>query len=378
MDLKQTIRDRLGKNAELEWMFDMEFVSDTSMRTYLKHMALDTCANFVAKAAAQSTIRIGDGRWDYKLNVRPNKNQGAIQFWEEFFYKLIARNEVLVIISDSGDLLIADSFNREVFAVYDDLFKDVVVRDYDFKRSFSMSEVLYLQYSTQKLDVFMRGLFRDYGELFGRVLETAMRNYQIRAGVSFDASRSLGKDDREKLQNFLNKTFRAIREKAIAIFPLSKGFTYEEFSGKGSNPNMNLEELVKLKREIIDIVAEAIGIPTTLIHGDQAEVKENTKLFHMKCLSPLLRKLESELNAKIPEEREYLDGGRVEVIGIDRPNIFELAQHIDKLISSGAFSRNEVRQKTGYEPVAGLDAFVITKNYQELGGGEGNAEEDKH
>ena len=58
-----------------------------------------------------------------------------------------------------------------------------------------------------------------------------------------------------------------------------------------------------------------------------------------------------------------MHGKHIDVIGINRPDPFALSDSIDKLISSGTFSRNEIRQKLGEEPVKGLDEFVITKNY---------------
>jgi hypothetical protein len=50
-----------------------------------------------------------------------------------------------VIQDDDGDLLIADDFSRHEFAVYEDVFDNVTVKNFTFKRSFSMSDVLYLR-----------------------------------------------------------------------------------------------------------------------------------------------------------------------------------------------------------------------------------------
>ncbi|WP_367301705.1 hypothetical protein [Listeria fleischmannii] len=74
---------------------------------------------------------------------------------------MIYNGECLIILSDTDDFLIADSFAREEFALFDDVFKCVVVKDYEFKRSFKMSEVLYLEYGNTKLSRFLDGLFQD-------------------------------------------------------------------------------------------------------------------------------------------------------------------------------------------------------------------------
>ena len=62
--------------------------------------------------------------------------------------------------------------------------------------------------------------------------------------------------------------------------------------------------------------------------------------------------------------------------GLDK---FALAENIDKLISSGAMTRNEVRLELGLEAVPGGDTFLITKNYQgENEIEKGESEDDNH
>ena len=53
--------------------------------------------------------------------------------------------------------------------------------------------------------------------------------------------------------------------------------------------------------------------------------------------------------------------------GVHTPDIFELATAIDKLVSSMAFSPNDVREELGRERVddAKMDKYYLTKNYSE-------------
>ncbi|RNH01323.1 phage portal protein, partial [Staphylococcus aureus] len=76
-------------------------------------------------------------------------------FWQQVIYKLIYDNEVLIVVSDSKELLIADSFYREEYALYDDIFKDVTVKDYTYQRTFTMQEVIYLKYNNNKVTHFV-------------------------------------------------------------------------------------------------------------------------------------------------------------------------------------------------------------------------------
>ena len=365
---------------EIDWMLDLDFSADDSMRSYLKFMAIDTVLNFVGRTMSTVKIGIESKEWDYILNVRPNSDNSAAAFWQKFFYKLMANNEILVVVSDDNQLLIADSFYRNEYAVYEDTFTDVIVKDYAFKRTFKMSEVIYVEYNNDKLSKFTKGLFDDSGELYGRILEVSMRNNQIRASVGIDSTGTL-KDDKdaggrtrtEKLQGFINKVYNSYRTNSVAIVPKMKGFEYEEYTNKQGGSNQSLEELAKMVTSLIDDIANMIGVPTALIYGEKSEMDSNIKAYKKLCIIPLAKKLQDELNAKILLKSEYLKGKRVEVFGILPPDPLELATQADKLVSSGMFYIDEARDMFEYEPLPDGKGQIqlITKNYEQtLKGGE--------
>lgn len=348
--------------SELAYTYDFAEIENDMQKVYLKRMALDTCANFIAKAVSQSEFKTKNKHWYYKLNIRPNTDDSATQFWEKFIYKLVVDNQALIILSDADDLLIADSWYRNELAVYEDIFSDVVVKDYTFKRTFKMSEVLYLEYNNQRLERFIKGLFEDYGELHSRMIDAAKRNNQIRGTVSIDGSTDLKK--MEDLQKYIDKLFNAFQKKSIALAPLIKGFDYKEYSNTTGSSNITMEEITKIPSELINAVADALCIPTALLHGNRAELKDNMTAFNRYCLAPLLQKIEDELNAKTIEPQDYSEETKIEAAGINKPDIFELAEPIDKLVSSSAFNPNEIRKQLGYEPREGGDEYVRTKNYE--------------
>jgi HK97 family phage portal protein len=374
--------DVLKRNSELEWLFDLDLVDETTHRAYLKKMALETCINFIGRTISQSDFRVMRNNerqrndWDYLLNVRPNTDQSAADFWQKFIYTLIDENEVLVILTDNNDLLIADSFTRDEYAVYPDVFRDVTVKDYTFQRSFRMDEVLYITYNNEKLTKFMDGMFKDYGDLFSRMLEVSLRKNQIRGTVGIDSTQALDDKSQTKLQNFIDKLFTSFRKNSIALVPKLKGFEYNEVS-KGEDNGQSLEELSKLKRSLIDDVANILGIPNALIHGELAEYDTSIKAYVRFCIGPIIKKIQNELNAKLLEKEDYLNGDRIEVFGLTEKDLIEQAEAVDKLVASGAFTRNEVRVLFGKERSDNpeLDTFVITKNYQSADATKGGENE---
>jgi HK97 family phage portal protein len=369
------------RNSELGFMFDVELVQDTAKRLHMKRLAIDTCASFLARTISQSEFRIRQGNdfekdeLYYRLNIRPNKNMTASTFWQTVITKLIYDNECLIIQSDDDDLLIADDFQRNAYAVLEDTFSKVKIKEYEFKRTFKQNEVLHLRYSNEKLAPLIDGLFADYGELFGRILSSQKRKNQIRGTVDMDMIGAKSKEQVEKLQEFIDNMYKSIGEKDIAIVPQQKGIKYEEkYNGASNGPSV--DEVNKVTNGFLDQVAMAIGIPVSLLHGDMADVEKQTKNYMMYTVSPLLKKISDEGNSKFFTKEEYLQGKKLEIKSISFQSIFDLANAIDKLRSSGVFNGNEIRSELGSERVDDpiMDKYFITKNYVEsseaLKGGE--------
>ena len=372
------ISDVLNKNKEIAFMFDVDMFIDTANRVHMKRLAIDTCISFLGRTISQSEFRVKNGEafekneLYYRLNVRPNKNMTASTFWEKYIHKLIYDNEALIIQADDGDLLIADDFQHNEYAVFEDTFTNVVVKDYEFKRSFKQSEVIHLKYRNDKLSPLIDGLFTDYGDLFGRILNSQKRKNQVRGTVDMDMIGAKSQEQIEKLQKFIDDMYQAIGKKDIAIVPQQKGIEYKEvYNGSANGPSV--DEINKVTNGFLNQVAMAIGIPTALLYGEMADVEKQTKNHMSFTEKPLLKKISDEANVKFFEMNEYLEGQKIEVKAISYQSIFDLAESIDKLISSSAFTGNELRLEVGYDISndSNLNKHYITKNYAETNASEG-------
>lgn len=372
------------RNSELGFMFDVDMIPDVVNRIHMKRLAIEICASFLARTISQSEFRIRNGKafekdeLYYRLNVRPNKNQTSSTFWHTVVTKSIYENESLIIQSDDGDLLIADTFEHNTYAVHEDIFSKVIVQEYEFKRSFKQSEVLHMKYRNEKLTPLIDGLYADYGELFARTLASQKRKNQLRGTVDMDMIAAKSPEHQAKLQEFIDNMYKAIKEKDVAIIPQQKGFTYTEASGGGSGSGQSVDEINKVTNGFLNQVAMAIGIPISLIHGDMADVEKQTKNFMMFTVNPFLKKVCDEGNAKFIEKKDYLDGKRIEAKAISYNSLFDLANSVDKLVSSGAFTGNEIRNEAGYDSSddPNLDKHYITKNYTEMPTTEGGEKEE--
>lgn len=377
MGVFQSFFDIFKKNSEIESSYDFDALINEYHTLYLKHLAIDTCAEFLARSFGRSEFRIRkDGQplkneWTYLLNVRPNLDQSASSFWQQVVYKLITQNEVLIVLSDDDQLLIAESYVRKEYALYEDYFESVWLKGYEFKRKFPMSEVIFLQYNNNDLSRYVRGLYDDYASLYNRMVEVAMRNHQIRATVTGKEGRGFDDKLQKKAQSYIDKVYAKFSKESIAIVPVQAGLEYNELTNTVGETDQSIDELKKLKRQFVDEVADILGIPSTILHGELADLESAQTVLNKYCMKSLNKKIEDELNAKIIDKSDFVNGMEIKVVGVDKKDIFDLADAVDKLISSGGFNRNEIRKEVDYESIDGGDEFYITKNYEKAAkGGE--------
>ena len=369
-----SIFDRImGKNEAIEFSYDFELLRETSHKAYIKQWALDTCINHIARTISQTKFEIIDGEnkdssstTHYKLNVRPNTDESAATFWQKVIRKLIYDNEVLIVVTDKKDLIIADDFHREEYALYDDIFEHVIIGEFEFERSFKMSEVIYLEYNNIGITNMLYGMFGDYGDIFGRLIKSNLMNNQIRATLSTDANYTLNDKSQKAMQDFIDKAYEAYASNDIAIVPIQKGYKYQEHTSTNAKNTSQIDDLAKIPNQLLSYVARNLGIPVGLINGDTADIEAMTDNYMKFCIKPIIEKITDELNAKLFSERGYKEGKRIKAISIDQKGPLEVSEAVDKLIASGSFNRDEIRVLTGFEPIGSeeMQKFIITKNYQ--------------
>ncbi|WP_096269497.1 phage portal protein [Paucisalibacillus globulus] len=363
--------DVFKKNSELELMLDLDLLEGVSDRIQMKQMAIQTCINLIAKTISMSEFRVKKRKeyikneTYYRLNVKPNLNQAAATFWEQVIYKYVYDNECLIIITDTQDLLVADSFTKKEYAVYGDVFTDVVVKGHEFRRSFKRDEVFYIEFNNKNLTPIMDGLYADYGELFGRTINAHKRKSQIRGTVDIEGLSGTTDEKREKIQKFVDKVYKAFTDKDIAVVPQQKGFKYQEHSKY--QQSLSVDEVDKVADGFLKKVARALNIPPALVLGEMADVEKPTRNFMLFCIDPIVKKIKDEFTGKMFTRTEFFEGEQIDIRRPSYRDIFDLAAAVDKLRAGGMYNGNELRDKLGDEPVDDpiLERYYITKNYTE-------------
>lgn len=368
-----------SRNPDANIIKEITLLQNDYDKTLMKQRAIDIAIGKVARSLALvdwKTYTKGKFKRDslyYYLNVQPNVNQNATDFWEEVVRKMFEDKEVLVVITGDDQFIVADDYIVDKYVMKDNLYKHVKKDNFEFEKNFFEDKVIRLNYNNAKLKSILTGLDESYGKLFGRLVQVAMRTNQLRGTAKLTGQLAKNKNASEYLQSFVNKIFKAFDDKSVAIVPLQDGMEYEEVS-REQNTRSQVDELNKVSNEYLNTVLEAIGIHPALIHGDMADTSQIKEDYISNVVQPLVEKITDEINRKFYKKDDFLKGNYLNpsVIKLRYISVFDMGDQAEKLVGSSMFSPNDVREEAGYErsdrPF--MDDYYMTKNMEKLKGGE--------
>ncbi|GJF43818.1 MULTISPECIES: phage portal protein [Staphylococcus] len=367
------LSDLFKSNRKTAEQLGLSIVS-ASKKTHIKRLAINSCIELIAKTVSQVEFKIKDNNkytkdsMYYKLNVKPNVNESATQFWQKAIYKLLYDNELLIIQNDSEDLLVADSYQVTEYAHVPNIYSQVRIGDFEYTRTFNSNDVIHIKYNNENSESILNELYGDYGDLFARFIEFQMRKSQVRSIVKIDSKWGNDKERRAKVNKFIQDIYQNFKDKSFAIVPEQEGIQYKEQTlSQAAN---SVDDVDKVGKQFLNNCAIKFGIPVQLLTGDIAEVDQNMKRFIKMTIKPLLQLIVTELNAKLFDEKQYLNDSKIiaNTLPITFDSIFDMANQIDKLVASSVFVGNEIRRELGYEESKDelMNEHLVTKNYQTL------------
>ena len=319
------------------------------------------------------------------LNIRPNRSQNAAEWKTELISRLLLSGEVLCVQTADAQLLIAESFCRDAYALYGDRFSQVSRADFTFQRTFAAEDVLYLTSGVSARAAWMQSVMAMYE----RLLRSAADRFQKAGGergiLKISAVERGQNDFSEKFDKLMNEYFKGYFGSRNAVLPLFDGYEYapQPVTGTGTYTN-DLTAVKTLTDEAIGRAAQVFGIPPSYIRGDAAGIRDAQSAMLTNCVKPIAAQLSAELTAKLHTVDEIASGSRITVDTgcILHHDLIADSQGADKLIGAG-WTLNEVRRAFGAHELDApeADTRFITKNYgtlaEALEGGEGNADTER-
>ncbi len=372
MGLISWLVDKFGGPIPVSYNGDLfEEYEDLVGDTYIRELAFLSAVNLVANAVSKCEFKTftkgkeEKGREYYLWNLEPNKNQNSSVFLHKMISKLYRNNECLVI-EQNGQLLVVDSFTRTPYALYEDVFTRVTVGEFTFDRSFAQSEVLYFNLTESDTKKVVDGLYNSYSKLITYSMKAYQKSRGTKGIFQYDTLPVAGTPERDAFDKLINEKIKKWLDGDSAALPLGRGQEWKELEKK-TYSSENTRDIRALVDDISDFTARAFGIPPALLRGDVQDTSKAVDQLLTFCIDPLVDMIQEEINRKRNGYAGFSQGTylKIDTKTMKHVDLLSVSTAIDKLISSGAFCVNDIRELVGEPVIEEPWAYehFITRNY---------------
>ena len=359
---------------------------------YIKELALYCAVSIIANAVSQCEIKVykagknvQDNDW-YSLNIKPNKNESASEFWHKVIERMLRAGpeKGAFVFEQNGNLYCADNYNIDVKRPFlGNIYSGVIVDGFQMDRKFMADQCMIFRLENIQANRMIAGMYEEYG----KVISSAMESYKGTNGVSYRlniAGLQAGDPSFAKeWEDVLKNQVRRFTDGESRVWINYTGRTLEEFDKKTAAKNS--DDVVKKIEEIFKITGKAYKIPESLMLGNITNMNDVVKSFLTFAVDPITDMIGKVLTGAYGIW-DWMQGNyyKVDTSGVNHIDIFDMANNIDKLISSAFASVDEVRERTGLDAIneEWSRKHLLTKNYEftenvlKKGGMEGDKSED--
>lgn len=372
--IKKIFRTRQTQDTEKVTSMEItdQQIKEITNEIHLRELAFWTCVRKIANALTKCefrTFREGKevfGEEYYLWNYEPNKNQNKAEFLNKAMEKLFRENELLIIESNDGQLLIADSFETIQNSLYGDTYRNIVVGDYQFSRTFRNEDVLYWKLNNRNVNQVIHNLYASYVKLIAYSEKSYLKSRGSRGTLEISALAQADKNFDTRLSDLLNEHFKKFFNSENAVLPLHDGYKYTDLGSKTYSEGTS-RDIKSQYDDIFDFTARGFSIPPSLVKGDVQDTSKAIEEMLTFCLDPLAEMLQQEINRKRNGRENVLRGTKIAIhtARIKHVDMFDISGAADKLISSGIYTVNMILRSIG-EPQVNeewANTHMMTKNY---------------
>lgn len=349
----------------------MEEMLELFSDLYIRELSFQSCVNLVANAVSKCEVKTylngtnqKGAEW-YRWNYAPNKNQNSSAFWHKLIHAMY-RDRAALVVESGGDLLVADSWSRTEYATREDVFTNVTIGDFTFRRSFTASEVMFFESSAEDMKAVVDGIYHSYSQLIAYGMKGYKKSRGEKGTLELDTNVAGDPEFKATFENIKNEGFRRFAEADNAVMPLYRGMKYTSLASKTYNSDTT-RDIRAMIDDITDFTARAFGIPAPLVNGSVQNVDSATDQLLTFCIDPLVDNLQEEINRKRYGMRAVLGGSYMEfdTRRIKHIDLLEASSGIEKLVGSGVECINDIRALLGQTLINEPWAWehFITKNY---------------
>jgi HK97 family phage portal protein len=347
----------------------------------IQNIAFGQCvtliANAIGKCEFKTYMHHEEVKQDeyYTWNMQPNLNQGSSEFIHKWIASLMSRGEALIIETqtpEGSQLLVADDFTVDAYALREAIFKDIAfygrgnAQTIYLKRPYKQSEVLYFRLPAGNMKRVTDAFMTNYQDLLSYAIDSFLKSRGNHGILKVEGLSNGDEDKRNAVIEAYSEAFSKFFEKESSVMPLDSGTVYDELSQK-TYSNEQSRDIRAMIDDVRDLTAQAFGIPPEILNGRVEGTSDAIDNFLTFCIDPICQMIQEEITAKRYGKDGFFAGAyvKIDTTTIKHIDVLSVGDNVDKLLSSGVYSVNEIRRKLGEDRVKEdfADKHFITKNY---------------
>lgn len=358
-----------------ELLKDQE-VQNAVYEIYLRELAFWTCVNKIANAVSKCEFKTYHNNREekdkeyYLWNYEPNQNQNATGFMNKLIGTLYRNNECLVV-EVNNKIYVADSYAKEVKALKDYQFSQITIDGYQLSETKEMSDVMFFELNSKDMRGLINGMYDSYAKLIVYAQNAYKKSRGHKGILNINAMAQESENFDTTFADLMTKHFKNFFDKDSAVLPLFDGYSYNDISQNSKTYSTESTRDIKaLADDIFEFTARGFSFPPSLAKGDVQDTGKAIDELLTFVIDPLAKMLQQEINRKRNGYRGFKNGDymKIETLAVKHIDIFDIATPVDKLISSGAFTINNILEVLG-KPLIDEDwanQHFMTKNYSKI------------
>ena len=348
--------------------------TNAAQQAYFKELALQIAISYIANTISKCEFKVYrkgqeiQNELYYMLNVNPNPNQNSSQFLNALVTRYYRNGEVLVFPdSRRNRLYVADGFSLDEKPFTENVFSNITIENESLNRKFKASDVFYFRLDDVRIKRLIDGAFDQYGTVMQSAIDGFIRRNGKKYKLVLDQYKAGDVEFARIYEDVLKKQLEAFVKNANAVYPQFKGTNLEEFDKTAATNYGSSADVIAIRKEMFDVVAQAFKIPLSMMYGNITNINDMINMFLTFTIDPLADMIGEEITRKMYPFNDWKEGNyvKVDTSCISHVDILDVADKVDKAISSGVVCIDEVRKRLDMEEL-GTDfgkKHFVTKNY---------------
>lgn len=348
--------------------------ADAAQQVYFKELGLQIAISYIANTISKCEFKVYEKGEEvknelyYMLNVNPNPNQNSSQFLNALITRYYRNGEALVFPdSRKNRLYVADGFSLDEKPFAENIFSAITVENEALTKKYKASDVFYFKLDDVRIKKLIDGAFEQYGTVMQAAIDGFIRRNGKKYKLVLDQYKAGDPEFKQIYETMLKKQLETFVKSPNAVYPQFKGTSLEEFDKVAAGNYGGSADVIAVRKEMFDMVAQAFKIPLSMMYGNITNINDMINMFLTFTIDPLADMIGEEITRKMYPFNEWKKGNYVkcDTSCIKHVDILDVADKVDKAISSGVVCIDEMRKRLDMQELCtdfGKKHFV-TKNY---------------